>query len=538
MPLTRHRRLSFAVLLTITCGGRTELDVPPPLPPAPECDLDSDCPGSDNACTPTQCVDTAAYEGELPELPAGIPLPPRVCIALEAIDCDDNDPCTADLCATDTGECEYGPATLDLDGDGHSAPLPGTVPGELGACGDDCNDASAAAFPGAIETCDGVDNDCNGIVDDGAAFIPIQVEPVRVSSAAVTPASPGGLAYSGDSFLSLYSGENNGFDMYATRIDTLGGIIEPSEQQVAVKNADSSGGPIVWIGDRYGLAWQDRRFGNYEIFFALLAPDGTKATSDVRLSDGFDFSVNPSITWNGNDFYVAWQDRRDGLFDVFARRVDVYGTPVGPETRLTTPGGFNDEAPSLASGPTTLGLAFANGEAGYQRIRFKTYDYETLQPVTETVVLTNGETEAVYPTVVWNEDRYLIAWFDRSAVPQAVYAATVDEQGNILTPATAITSPGASHSRYPSLLPLGDRALVVYSDDRDNNQGYELYSRMITSDLAPLTEELRVTNATFDSVVPITAFGPEGNVGILFRDDRDEGFHHVWFTQLGCVTPP
>ena len=33
---------------------------------------------------------------------------------------------------------------------------------------DDCSPANGAAFPGAAEVCDGVDNDCNGLVDDAA----------------------------------------------------------------------------------------------------------------------------------------------------------------------------------------------------------------------------------------------------------------------------------------------------------------------------------------------------------------------------------
>ncbi|MBW2458403.1 MAG: hypothetical protein JRI68_28130, partial [Deltaproteobacteria bacterium] len=119
----------------------------------------------------------------------------------------------------------------------------------------------------------------------------------------------------------------------------------------------------------------------------------------------------------------------------------------------------------------------------------------------------------------------------------ALYAASVSEDGDILQPATAITSPGTHHSRYPSLLPLGDRALLVYADDRDNNDGYELYTRMITSDLEPFSPEMRITNAPENSIKPITAFGPEGNVGVLFRDDREGGAHHVWFTRLGCITP-
>ena len=35
--------------------------------------------------------------------------------------------------------------------------------------GGDCSDRSAARFPGAVETCDGLDNDCNGAVDDNVA---------------------------------------------------------------------------------------------------------------------------------------------------------------------------------------------------------------------------------------------------------------------------------------------------------------------------------------------------------------------------------
>ena len=43
----------------------------------------------------------------------------------------------------------------DLDGDGFTA-----------AQGD-CDDTDSRTFPGAYESCDGVDNDCDGIVDDG-----------------------------------------------------------------------------------------------------------------------------------------------------------------------------------------------------------------------------------------------------------------------------------------------------------------------------------------------------------------------------------
>jgi hypothetical protein len=40
--------------------------------------------------------------------------------------------------------------------------------------GGDCDDGDATAYPGAPEGCDGVDNDCNGMVDDGTVDIDCQ----------------------------------------------------------------------------------------------------------------------------------------------------------------------------------------------------------------------------------------------------------------------------------------------------------------------------------------------------------------------------
>jgi hypothetical protein len=61
---------------------------------------------------------------------------------------------------------------LDRDGDGRGDDLSATIacavpPGHVGP-GGDCDDAAPTVFPGAGELCDGLDNDCNGTVDDGA----------------------------------------------------------------------------------------------------------------------------------------------------------------------------------------------------------------------------------------------------------------------------------------------------------------------------------------------------------------------------------
>ncbi|MFT3772798.1 MAG: putative metal-binding motif-containing protein [Minicystis sp.] len=535
----RQRALLLALAAAAACGGRSDLTSGPPKPPEPECAVDADCLKDGDLCNPSVCqlVPFAGGAGGSGGADGGDgTILVAQCVKAPPVDCDDHDPCTTDTCERTTGLCAYSPATLDLDGDGHRAPRPGFLPGESGACGDDCDDTTAAAFPGNPETCDGVDNDCNGVVDDNATFTPLGGGDVRISG--LTPAGPGGLAFSGSSYAAVYTGSDGGTNVYVSTITPDGTVINPpGEQLVTLVNADASSGPVVWVGDRYGVAWQDRRSGDYEVYFTILDATGAKKHADTQLTFADGFSVNVALAWNNSEFLVVWQDDRDGAHNIYGQRVSVDSVPIGGNVQFTNNiANDGNESPSIATGLKTVAIASNFGDSMGERIQLQTFSLDLTQPASPPVDLTDGSTDAINPRVVWNKDRYVVVWFDKKAFPQAIYAATVSEDGTILTPAKAVTSPGPFHSRFPSVRALGDRLLLVYSDDRDQNAGYEIYSRMLSPTLDPLTPEFRVTHAPNDSVDPIAAFGPNGNVGILFRDDRENWDQNIYFTRLGCVS--
>jgi cysteine-rich repeat protein len=79
------------------------------------------------------------------------------CVAGTPRNCNDNYACSTDTCDP-VLLCVY--RSIDADGDGQS-------PSALGSCGTDCNDNDPAVHVGAADACDGIDNDCDNVIDEG-----------------------------------------------------------------------------------------------------------------------------------------------------------------------------------------------------------------------------------------------------------------------------------------------------------------------------------------------------------------------------------
>jgi Putative metal-binding motif len=519
--LLKPRRLSLAAavlagLLGASCGARTGVDASDAGVAVPTtCATNDDCATGD-ACAPAEC-----REGS--------------CVALPVTVCQATDPCSVASCDADSGRCVFTPLTLDLDGDGHRSPIPGYAPGTPGACGDDCDDRSAASHPGGTEVCDGVDNDCNGIVDDGAAYGGLR-PPVRISSPAFDVAQGAGLAFDGKNYGVTFSGHEQRFSSYFEGISRLGSSVVP-EISLTDLNSATYAGSLLHNGSYFESAWADaRQAGNYEVYFNRYDSNGKKLGPDLRVTNADKFSLNPAMVWNGSETLLVWDDRRFEVrasndIRIFGQRVGFDGSLIGSNIQLTDPG-LLAQSPSIALGQARVGIAFVSQVTPTAtHAMFFTVAPDLSGP---SAAVDLGGTVVLDSAIVHVSGRFVVAWDTKGVnYGPAIYAAVVDEGGNVLVPARPITA-GATFARTFSLVSLGDRLVLVWADDHDGN--YEVYQQILDQNLNVLNPRNRLTFTPTDTVSPIAALGPDGDLGVLY-DDWASGERQSYFLSMSCVMP-
>jgi hypothetical protein len=502
-------------MLILAGCGRTGLHGGEPVEALLSCESELDCATAD-LCRTFSCV--GGY-----------------CELVDTTDCDDGDVCTEERCVPETGLCEYRSVVRDEDGDGFPGPRPGYAPGAPGSCGDDCDDTNPNAYPGGVELCDGADNDCNGIVDDDAFYFPTAAAAHRVTPERYSRASAGGIASDGMRYGVTYHGTNRENGIQQNRFVPLGpdGVPVSDELSIASTNAASFTGPLVWTGSMYGTAWSDARVdANYEIYFNRLDRDGRKAALDLRVTDAPGFSIYPSLLWDGVWFVLVWEDRRHANDSqsaaVYAQRVSPLSELIGGNVELV-PTRVGTSSPEIARGATRLGLVYTVLDGAVSRIEFRwlSPDLTEIGPAVDL-----GAVDGMGPSVRWMNDRFYVLWTvgHAASVGDAVYGAAVTEDGAIVMPSTRLTF-GAQHTRGHSVLALGNRMLVFWADDAPGN--YEIATATIDGDLRQVGPRQALTDDGAHSLGPMAAFGPSGDIGLIFRDDRTSTFQ-VYFRRLSC----
>ena len=265
-------------------------------------------------------------------------------------DCDDLDPLTApnivETCDGEDQDCdgqvdeEASNATtwyLDADQDNHGGTfltqVACTQPSGYVATDGDCNDLSPLSYPGAAELCDGADNDCNTLIDDGVGvswFEDVDGDGFGVAtSTQVSCTAPSGYSDS--------DGDCNDGDP----------AVHPGAPELCDgvdRNCDGTAGTTTWYLDTDGDGYGDAG----STVTACASPQGYSSNStdcddavpstnpgSFEVCDGVDNNCDTLVDDGSALNSVTWFEDADG---------DSFGTSSSQVSACAQPSGFADNA--------------------------------------------------------------------------------------------------------------------------------------------------------------------------------------------------
>ena len=332
---------------------------------------------------------------------------------------------------------------------------------------------------------------------------------------------------------------NGGGGLTFPRIDSLGAVnrftswgndIRLTSQSSASEDSslavDSSG--------NLHIAWQDYRDGNWEIYYTKLDNVGNTLIEDTRLTTSLTTSGRPSLAIdNQGKVNIAWEDERDGNSEIYYTKLDSVGNTLVEDTRLTSSTGGSRYSSLDIDEQNNMHIAWQDYRDGNWEIY-----YTKLNSVGNTLVedtrLTNSSASSTFPSLSVDVLGIIyLVWQDyRNGHDWDIYYTKLNNMGNTLVDDLRLTVDGAN-SENPSLIADVQNAAITWEDNRDGNK--EIYYTKLNNQGVTLVDDLRLTSDGSNSQHSSAAIDTQGNVHFAWQDLRGGGYGEIYYTKLNNI---
>jgi hypothetical protein len=140
-------------------------------------------------------------------------------------------------------------------------------------------------------------------------------------------------------------------------------LVDPTGIAVAIADSLQRNTVITYDGTNFFVIWQDKRNGSYDIYGARVGQSGIVLDPDgIAVSTAANDQINPSVGFNGTDFVAIWEDSRNGPpTDIYGALVNTSGVVVDSFAIVTQAGA--QIYPTVAHGSASQALVAYAGWA-------------------------------------------------------------------------------------------------------------------------------------------------------------------------------
>jgi hypothetical protein len=358
-----------------------------------------------------------------------------------------------------------------------------------------------------------------------------------------------GIDFDGTNFIVSWTDRRYEWDFYATGVTPDGVVLSTTGWGVGAWPTTLTRYGDIACGDNYILAiWENRRFP-----METDIQGGRIKIEDYSMPDldGFDVSVgtyahaNPSTAFDGTNYLVVWEDRRNNISQIWGTRVGNSGQILDPDGIQI---GYNDSLqlrnPSVSFNGVDYMVAWGsqNSEgysAGGQLSRISTegivlddpavtiindndfswnfficsdgsqslitwFEYNSSYDIWGTIVgqdasmgipfeICTANADQDFPKTAYNGTNYLVIWEDRRNGSEDIFGTLISPDGTVLNPDGIEIGASQPPDIYPSVCSNGDSFMVTWHAGYSSSES--IYGTMLASDGSILLNSVTIYDA-------------------------------------------
>jgi len=173
------------------------------------------------------------------------------------------------------------------------------------------------------------------------------------------------VAFDGTDFLVVWEDSRGGSaeNIYGARVSQSGIVLDPDGIAISTAASMQESPAVGFDGTNFLVVWDDRRNSGIDIYGARVSQSGIVLDPDgIVISSATGCQWHPTVAFDGTSFLVVWSDFRNGNWDVYGARVSPAGSVSDSGPVVTREGG--QRYPALARGPGNLLFLVYQGWAG------------------------------------------------------------------------------------------------------------------------------------------------------------------------------
>jgi len=344
---------------------------------------------------------------------------------------------------------------------------------------------------------------------------------------------------SGDIWAAWHAGTDGDRDIYVSQLDAGADSFDNATRLTTSLLDQCNPDVAVGADGSVYVAWQDNSRGNCDIYFSRSA-DGIAWTHAVQVTDSNDNEANPAITVDSqspNRVYVAWQDDRNGHYDIYVAS-SVSDFVNDTVSRVTTQAADQTDPDLAVDVRNTVYVVWTDMRDGQANVYGAASDSGPWANV-PIVTASGNQTDAAVAVAPGGSVLHVLWADDRPGNSDIYYARSEGLPGSPVTGGTIIDDTSRADQLAPAIVCSGDdQAYACWQDFRHaiNGLDSDLFLAELRSGSAKTNVLIGDDSTNANQSQPAVGIDKYANPYVVWTDDRNAA-DEIYYAATTFVDP-